>query len=151
MPMQTPELQKKLDLLFAKSVRDDFKVPSAWVALHSKDGHVTPEMVSETGAFVLFGGQKDLTLWDSCVRRELGEVETWRFAGSAEEDGARDIESAGLENVILPLALVRGSHVHPPGEGAPRKGDVVIYLIFSPKRQVDQDLLQFAFIGAQRR
>jgi hypothetical protein len=127
---------EEVNLLFARTAREEFKVEQTWVALHSKEGHVTMELVHGAGARALFGGQKDLSLWDSCVRRDCGTPERRRFAGheAVEGDEGADGLPADLENVILPLVVLRGSRALPADEREPRKGDEVLFLVFEPKR-----------------
>jgi NhaP-type Na+/H+ or K+/H+ antiporter len=131
---------EEINLLFAKAAREDFRVPRAWVALHSRDGHVTEEMVKTAGASILFGEQKDLSLWDSCVRRGFGVTERWRFTGrGAASEGAEVEPAAGLPpealaDVLLPVARTRGGRTAPPSARPPRKGDEVTFLFFTARR-----------------
>jgi hypothetical protein len=130
---------EEINLLFAKSAREEFRVPRAWVALHSKDGHVTVDMVKSAGATVLFGEQKDLTLWDSCMRRGFGVTERWRFHGRSGdpdvEENAEGVPPESLTSSLLPVARRRGGRVSPTSATPPRKGDEVTFVIFRPKRE----------------
>jgi NhaP-type Na+/H+ or K+/H+ antiporter len=126
---------EEVNTLFVRRAREEFKIPRAWVALHSKEGHVTKEMVHDVGAAVLFGTQKDLTLWDSCVRRGFGRVERWQMAEDTEKaEESPLLIPAELENAVLPLVAQRGARVTPPDGSAARKGDTVAFLIFEPRR-----------------
>jgi hypothetical protein len=127
---------EEINLLFARGAREEFRVPRAWVALHSRDGHVTEDMVKSAGASVLFGEQKDLTLWDNCVRRGFGITDWWRFRGAdGESDGdAAGLPPEGLTNALLPVARTRGGRTSPPSALPPRRGDEVAFLIFTPRR-----------------
>lgn len=142
---------EEVNLLFARTTRAELKVPRSWAALHSREGHVTPRMVVESGAAVLFGDQKDLSLWDSCVRRNFGQTERWRWAGAPEPmEGDRpevaDDQTLGLpsalDSVLLPLVRVRGRAVTPWGGSPVRRGDEVVFLLFEPKAAAAREWLE---------
>jgi len=130
---------EEINLLFAKTAREDFRVPHSWVALHSRDGHVTVDMVNGANASILFGEQKDLTLWDSCMRRGFGTVERWVFRGrdseaEGEDESADGVPPEELTSALLPITRKRGGRCSPTSARPPRKGDEVTFIIFQPKR-----------------
>jgi NhaP-type Na+/H+ or K+/H+ antiporter len=127
---------EEVNLLFARKAREEFKVPRAYVALHLNEGHVTPKMIHDAGAHLLFGGQRDLRLWESCMRRDFGDVDVWEFGGGSEADlTAGRYISPELENAILPIVLYRGSRAVPVDEATKfRANDRLCVIIFRQRR-----------------
>jgi NhaP-type Na+/H+ or K+/H+ antiporter len=127
---------EEVNLLFVSKAREEFKVPRASVTLHLNEGHLTPALVHAAGGTVLFGGQIDIRLWDSCARRGLGTPENWRYGRSTQAvaEGGGYIP-AKLNNAILPLVLQRGGRSLPVNDTLSfRQEDEVTFLIFRNRR-----------------
>jgi len=129
-------LNEEVNLLFAAKTRADFQVKRPYATLHLRDGHITPEMVHEAGVQVMFGGQQDIRLWDSCLRREVGEVKRWKYDGEeTREPGEDGLVPEELHNVLLPMVRHRGRDVLPVDEETSvRRGDEVTFLCFTLRR-----------------
>lgn len=123
-------LNEEVNLLFAAKAREEFKVKHCFATLHLRDGHITGKMIEDAGVGVMFGGQQDLRLWDSCLRRELGVTERWKYGGDEtikpDESGLVPSE---LHNVALPMIRHRGGRTTPiGGDTGVRPGDVTFLL-----------------------
>lgn len=129
-------LNEEVNLLFATKARSDFKVKRSYATLHLRDGHITPEMVHDAGVSVMFGGQQDLRLWDSCLRRDVGSVERWSYEGEDTlEPGDDGLVPEELHNILLPMVRHRGKGADPiDEETSVRSGDEVSFLCFVQRR-----------------
>jgi NhaP-type Na+/H+ or K+/H+ antiporter len=126
---------EEVNLLFATKVREEYKVSRAYAALQLNEGHVNEAMLQESGVHALFGGARDLRLWESCLRRNLGLEEEWRYEGGATESD-EPFPSGELTGVLLPLARTRSARTAPIDETAKlRSGDRVAFLVFGAKRE----------------
>ena len=67
---------EEVNLMFVNRVRREFKTSKRLVALHLRDGSVSPAMVKQAGASILFGVHCDLDLWSVRIRRSLTTVTT---------------------------------------------------------------------------
>jgi len=118
---------EEINLLFARSAREEFKVPRIAVAVGLNDAGVNPTIVKARGADVLFGAPRDVGMWSVRLRRGFVVLESWRLEkkparteteGSGE--GAFDFPRAR----ILPLVVGRGDGAFAVHGGKEfRKGD----------------------------
>jgi len=141
-------LNEEVNLLFASKAREEHKVKRCLGALHLRDGHVTPAMLREAGVSVLFGTGQDLRLWESCARRDFGDLETWARgpdrkrepATTGTEEPEQDRDEEGLvpeehQGSALPLVRTRGGRAEPVGERTEiREDDEVTFLVFRQRR-----------------
>ena len=121
------------NLLFARTAREEFKVPRVWVALRSDNAHVSETMVHESGARVLFGQPRNVSLWNLRLERDLGVAERWRRTEPGIGEELHHMEKDARE-LMLPLALVRGSRVLPLDESLTSKeADLLHVVLFQEK------------------
>jgi hypothetical protein len=92
-------------------------------------------MIRDAGVDLLFGGQQNLRLWDSCVRKDFGKVEAWTYGGEISLDPGEDgLIPSELHNVVLPMIRRRGDQVIPIHGGTEiRSGDEVTFLLFTTR------------------
>jgi len=75
-----------MNLLFAREVRSEARVPVVYaVGVRGQSG-VTPDHFRGAGVRLLFGNETDPDLWSVRVRRGLTTVETWRREDPGEDD-----------------------------------------------------------------
>lgn len=100
------------NLLFLERVRLVTKEVRMFAVLASWDDGVTPHMVEDIGAEVLFGGAEDIRRWDTRIEREEATIGWWRLV-----NGARDSLFTGAEGnpPYVPLVVKRGDRVSPLG------------------------------------
>jgi NhaP-type Na+/H+ or K+/H+ antiporter len=90
-----------VNLLFAKKVKEDSKVPRAYSAGDHHHSGVTPEHLKAADVRLLFGNETDTEMWAVRVRRDLVRTESWsRVDGSTGTEGSLPRE---LRSVVLPL------------------------------------------------
>jgi NhaP-type Na+/H+ or K+/H+ antiporter len=104
----------EVNLLFAKKAREEFKVPRVWMALHTGHRGVTPEMVEQIGARVLFAEPRNLDLWMVRLERRIGALERWYRKRPGDRTAIEEIGSPpDPDSVMLPLAVIRSGSVLP--------------------------------------
>jgi NhaP-type Na+/H+ or K+/H+ antiporter len=104
----------EVNLLFAKKAREEFKVPRVWLALRRGQHGVTPKMVEKIGAHVLFAEPRDLDLWMVRLERRVAQDQRWIRKRTEDQNAIDEIGNPpDSHNVMLPLAVVRGSTVRP--------------------------------------
>ena len=129
---------EEVNLLFARSAVEEFKVPGVYVAVRRDRSLVNPAIVKQAGAEVLFGAPRDLDMWSVRLRRGLAELESWRLERIVERKDAEGKEEGTFEmpeGLLMPLVMQRGNDVGPVNSGAEfKKGDVVHFAVFSEQR-----------------
>ncbi|MBZ0267043.1 cation:proton antiporter [bacterium] len=125
-------LNEEVNLLFAAKARKEFEVRRSFATLHLRDGHITAGMIHDAGVGVMFGGQQDQRLWDSCLRKGLGKVERWRYDGEATiHPGADGLVPDELHNILLPMTRHRSLRIAPVDEDTEvRSSDALTFLVF---------------------
>ncbi|HYO16941.1 MAG TPA: sodium:proton antiporter [Thermoanaerobaculia bacterium] len=103
---------EEVNLLFARRVRKDYKVPRVWVALRREHVGISEETVARLGGHVLFGEPQDIGGWMQDLGRGLATVERWKRSGR-EIPPPADRVRRDLHDVLLPLAVLRGRKVFP--------------------------------------
>lgn len=130
-----------VNLLFIEKAHD-YKVPKTFVAIERGHGAIADDMVDQTGAGVLFGGETDVELWSVRLRREIAAVACWEWNGpeqQKEEPAATDDATPAeipkeLKNTLLPVAVKREEAVALFDHRITiRDGDKVMWLIFSER------------------
>ncbi len=127
-----------LNLLFARKAREEFKVPIVRVALTSQEGSVTPEMVHEIGARVLFGRPRNLQLWSVRIERGTAVIHRWRLASKETFDVTEPPQSRNHpKNFVLPLTIETAGGIHHAiDDRTPfRKGDVARFAILDERHE----------------
>ncbi len=119
-----------VNLLFAESSLGEYRVPRAYVAMHR--GAITAARVHESHARVLFGGEVDVDLWASRLRRDSATAASWRFIGTSGDSGPKTFPvSKDARNLVLPALVLRGAaHFLVDEKYEPRRGDVVQWFGF---------------------
>ncbi|MCZ6766752.1 MAG: cation:proton antiporter, partial [bacterium] len=128
-----------VSLLFAEKAYGEYKVPRTYVAIQRGHGSISPGMIEDAAASVLFGHEADLDLWSVRIRRGIAGVEKWTHEpsnGESSEGGTKnriDVPRE-LQNVILPMSVQGGESVEPVSHRTRlRQGDVVSWLVFSER------------------
>ncbi len=106
----------EVNLLFSRRVREVSKAPAVWAALSSEGGKVSPEMVENLGAAVLWDEPQYLGLWSERLKRERAVIERWmcELARPADTEEAADAaEERSRKQALLRLAVRRGERVRP--------------------------------------
>jgi NhaP-type Na+/H+ or K+/H+ antiporter len=86
---------EEVNLLFVRHAREDFRVPSLWLARERHDASPGDQMVSRIGARVLFAAPRDLDLWILRLGKGEAEVKAWE----KQPDAARAAAPVGPEAV----------------------------------------------------
>ena len=123
---------EEMNLLFADKAMEEHKVPRAYIEIREDESRVTPEMVHQIGATVLFGGPRDVERWSSRFAHGQAVMEAWIWDPSDAEHPGREEVIEALEHDeadhILPLAVLRGERVAPVDDlWEPRQGDLVFF------------------------
>jgi len=104
----------EVNLLFGKKAREEFKVPQVWIALRRGHQGVTPAMVEQIGARVLFAEPRNLDLWMVRLERQIGQHQRWFRKRAGDQSAIEEIGSPpDPDSVMLPLAVLRGHSVLP--------------------------------------
>jgi NhaP-type Na+/H+ or K+/H+ antiporter len=104
----------EVNLLFVTKARKDFKIHQTWMALRSGHTKVTPAMVEEAGAKVLFAQPRNLDLWSVRIEREDAELRSYVRGRSGDRTAIEEIGNPpDPDSVLIPLAVVRGGRVLP--------------------------------------
>ncbi len=118
--------------MFAAKARREFKVARVWVALRAGHVSVTPKMVEEIGAHVLLGRPRNLDLWSLRLERGVAGLELWPSSPGAQPS----VDAPGDDQLVLPLAVVRGRSVRLADETLElRPDDVLAVLVFGERRE----------------
>jgi len=129
-----------VNLLFARKVRQEYRVPVAYIGIQRGHGAISTSLVEATGGTVLFAEERDLELWTVRVRRGLCSVQLWNFAGTApsEESDKRPLVRLPREirNSLLPLTHRRGETTRPVDDKTRlTAGDELCWLVFDEHRE----------------
>jgi voltage-gated potassium channel Kch len=128
---------EEINLLFARTAIDEFKLHRVLVAVRRDQSTVNPKIVKAAGAEVLFGSPRDLDMWSVRLRRGFARLESWKLttkvvkgdAAEAEPDPNADIFGFP-RTLLLPMVVARGGEAAPIRSGRElRKGDVVHFAV----------------------
>jgi NhaP-type Na+/H+ or K+/H+ antiporter len=128
---------EEINLLFARTAIDEFKLDRVLVAVRRHQSTVNPKIVQAAGAEVLFGSPRDLDMWSVRLRRGFARLESWKLnakdakgrEGEGEPDQNADIFGFP-RTLLLPMVVVRGGEATPIRSGRElRKGDVVHFAV----------------------
>ncbi len=130
-----------LNLAFARRARGEFKAARAWVALRRGHLSVTPSMVTEAGARILFAEPRNLEQWAVRLENGTARIERWLPSEASTEPPGGEQQTTGPEaltssaEIYLPLAVERRERMLPVDETlAPKPGDVWHLAIFERQR-----------------
>ena len=130
---------EEVNLMFVNRVRREFKTSKRLVALHLRDGSVSPAMVKQAGASILFGVHCDLDLWSVRIRRGLTTVTAWQLTENNDNSEASDKNYPDFEtqgHFLMALSLTRADKIMPFDNSiALRKDDILHFLMFSEKKE----------------
>ncbi|RMG45098.1 MAG: sodium:proton exchanger [Acidobacteria bacterium] len=131
----------EVNLLFADKVREIARGPDLYVALRHGHGSVSPGMVHDLDAKVLFGAPRTLDRWARLAERGEVSVETW-VAAARIEPSAASLDSPAP---LVPLAVCRGRKAAPAAglEDIP-EGTRVVFAIEKERREEAESWLREA-------
>jgi NhaP-type Na+/H+ or K+/H+ antiporter len=117
--------------LFVREARDDFDVPTNYVAMSKGERGVTPRILAKQGSRLLFDGPKDIERWNVRFRHGMADVRRFAWASVAEDAEAAPPISTGDAAPYLVLAVARGSRLEPMhAEWDAREGDVASVALY---------------------
>jgi len=96
---------EEVNLMWARSAAANFDVDRIYVACRRDRSTVTPTLIAQADATVLFGSPRDLELWSLRFRRGTATVQQWRTA----EQKTPEFQP----NLVLPLLVGRKAKVLP--------------------------------------
>ncbi len=132
-----------VNMLFARTALEVFKVPTVWVALRRGHTAATADMVRQMGARVLFGEPRFIDLWTLRLERGLAQVERWKRVADLESDDDEIRAMRNKHKALLPLATMRGRRVAPIDATTTfRKDDELYVVLFDELRHIAEDFLQ---------
>jgi hypothetical protein len=136
---------EEINLLFVQRVRREAKLPALFVALHEEE-NVTPQMVRNAGAGVLFGGVQDIELW--AIRLRRGQARLRRFRQREKKPLTRQEDSTLLAagTLFLPLTVQRARRTLPISDETRFRVDDLAMFAISIEREEDA-LQQLAQMG----
>ncbi len=117
-----------LNSLFVEQARDQGGVPQGYVSVARLDSDVTPELLHQRGARVLFDGPHDVERWDVRARHSELSIEYFEYADVSESDDTpHRVEFA--ERCLI-LSIQRGNRIDPMSLGfEPKLGDIAAVAI----------------------
>lgn len=123
----------EVNMMFLRRAREEFKVPQLYALL---EGHITPAIITDCHASILFAAEQDIDLWSMRLRRKTATVERWRRAHREPFSWAVDAAPAEiLENAILPVTHHQNGRVVPVDEKTRfNKDDELTAVIYREKR-----------------
>lgn len=135
---------EEVNLLFIQKASRLARSLQLFTALKRFSQSVSPKMVEETGAQVLFGKPVDVEFWSARIRRKEISIQYWESIETQPEKGLKaEITSFMGENAGVALALLRDEKLSPIGSRSKyRKGDHVVVLVFAAERQKLEEQLQ---------
>lgn len=135
---------EEVNLLFIQKASRLARSLQLFTALKRFSQSVSPKMVEETGAQVLFGKPVDVEFWSARIRRKEISIQYWESIETQPEKGLKaEITSFMGENAGVALALLRDEKLSPIGSRSKyRKGDQVVVLVFAAERQKLEEQLQ---------
>jgi Trk K+ transport system NAD-binding subunit len=134
-----------LNSLFVSRMRERYGVPTGYVAASDAGAGLTPELVANKAAVVLFEGPHDVERWDVRARHGGMEVEHWIYTGepeASEDPGDTGGAPAPIGERLVILAIRRGDSATPMHERFTLKEeDVASVAIHVPDRDEAHALL----------
>lgn len=132
--------KEEVNYIFAEKARAVARTLRTAVALRTLSHGVTPKMVEDLGAEVLFGASVDITLWSQRCERGKAKVEWWRFVGG--RDRAPTFTEEERRAPYLPLLHRRKRRIEPCTSASEfKKRSWVAFLIDDEHRQLAETML----------
>ena len=124
-----------LNGVFVRRARELFGVPERYVALASLQEGITPELLRDDDARVLFDSPHDVERWD--VRSHHGEMTVERFRFEPPEPAVEASETAaGAGERYVLLCITRGTRTFPMYAGlSPEAGDVAAIALHTDEQE----------------
>ncbi len=123
---------EEVNLMWARSTVEHFDMERVYVACRRDRSTVTPALVEQSDASVLFGQPRDLELWSLRFRRQTVEIGAWSRSMSGEDAGG---PAKFPENLILPLLVRRKDKVRPyDSRKPPRPKETLILGLYTEQR-----------------
>ena len=135
---------EEVNLLFIQKASRLARSLQLFTVLKRFSQSISPKMVEETGAQVLFGKPVDVEFWSVRIRRKEISIQYWEPPeNQAEKNSKAEIIQLIGENTGVALAVLRNGILSPMGSRIIcRKGDQIVVLVFAMERQKLKDRLQ---------
>jgi len=115
-----------VNLLFARTVAEEYRGAELYLLLEKTDTGVTPALAARHDFHVLFGVEHDLLVWLDRARRDDLTIGRWQLGEGFDEQALAELPAQEL----LPLTLLRGSTLQLiTHASSPRAGDVMTVAI----------------------
>jgi NhaP-type Na+/H+ or K+/H+ antiporter len=129
----------EINLIVGTRATRDYRLRRVYVAT-SQAGTVTPKMIQDRHALLLFGAPRDLELWSLRLRRGTAKVELRRAGtGSSPPPAAADaVHGDAPSGVLLRLALTRRGKVTPVSDAdspVAGKDELLHVAVFEQRRE----------------
>jgi hypothetical protein len=129
----------EVNSLFAREAREEFGVPSTYVAVGRSAG-LSATVLARQGSRILFDRPKDVERWSVRLRHGAARRERWRFALAPKEPPSEVSSSA---DPWLVLTLARGGSTEPMrADLVPREGDLAQVLVHEPESALAEEALR---------
>jgi NhaP-type Na+/H+ or K+/H+ antiporter len=130
-------MSDEVNLIVGRRAARDYRLRHVYVAT-SREGTVTPKMIRETHAHLLFDAPRDLELWSLRIRRGTARVEMRRANPKiVPPNEANRAMGDATSGVLLRLAVARRGTVTPVSDDdpvRPRKDAVLYVAVFEERR-----------------
>lgn len=138
-----------INMRFVGRAQKESHVPTAMVSVSSSEPGLEKDALAKAGVGMLFGGPRDMELWEVRLRRGTALLETWTVG-----EGVKLAVSAmpkELDSLVLPLVSQRGDRIRPVDDSLVfEAGDPVEFLIFVDRGDEARRLLSQAGFVATR-
>jgi Trk K+ transport system NAD-binding subunit len=128
---------EEVNLLFIQKASRLARSLQLFTVLKRLSRNISPKMVEDTGAKVLFGKPVDVEFWSVRIRRKEISIQYWEPPeNQAEKNSKAEIVPLIGENAGVALAVLRNGILSPMGgRNICRKGDQIVVLVFAAERQ----------------
>lgn len=133
---------EEINLLFLSKVSGEFKIPKLYAALHEKNSRVSPEIIRQSGAHLLFGQKCDISLWSIRIKRNLVALEDWIIEKPKSPDSENSGHTIFPLNILVPLIHLRSDKPYLVDETTKLKHpDSITFLIYQEQKNDAVDWL----------
>ncbi|MBU0992812.1 MAG: cation:proton antiporter [Proteobacteria bacterium] len=134
---------EEVNFLFLQKAKKEAKQIKLYGALRVGSETITPQMMENTGAEVLFLKPVDVELWAVRIRRRHVLLQKWQYNGLAQKKRKADTKTLLVANMsCVPVMLEASGKLEPIGSKTDiRKGNIVLFLVYEQEREKIQSLL----------